>query len=68
MAQLPRKRFITLVGTGGIGKTTVALRVAERLIGQYRDGTHLLDLASLNDAAMIAPQPVRLARPATAGR
>ncbi len=55
VAQLPRKRFITLVGTGGIGKTTVALRVAERLIGQYRDGTHLLDLASLNDAAMIAP-------------
>ncbi|MCM2461011.1 helix-turn-helix transcriptional regulator [Pseudomonas sp. CG7] len=55
VAQLPRKRFITLVGTGGIGKTTVALRVAERLIGHYRDGTHLLDLASLNDAAMIAP-------------
>lgn len=55
VAQLPRKRFITLVGTGGIGKTTVALRVAERLIGHYRDGTYLLDLASLNDPAMIAP-------------
>lgn len=55
VAQLPRKRFISLVGSGGIGKTTVALRVAERLLGQYRDGTCLLDLASLNDAAMIAP-------------
>ena len=55
VAQLPRKRFITLVGSGGIGKTTVALRVAERLIGQYRDGTYLLDLGSLNDPAMIAP-------------
>ncbi|MBT2337735.1 MULTISPECIES: ATP-binding protein [Pseudomonas] len=55
VAQLPRKRFITLVGTGGIGKTTVALRVAERLIGHYRDGTYLLDLAPLNDPAMIAP-------------
>ncbi|MCJ8206878.1 winged helix-turn-helix domain-containing protein [Pseudomonas sp. RGM2987] len=53
--QLPRKRFITLVGTGGIGKTTVALRVAERLIDHYRDGTYLLDLALLNDPAMIAP-------------
>lgn len=53
--QLPRKRFITLVGTGGIGKTTVALQVAERLIGHYRDGTYLLDLAALNDPAMIAP-------------
>ncbi|AHL33389.1 transcriptional regulator [Pseudomonas brassicacearum] len=55
VAQLPRKRFITLVGTGGIGKTTVALRVAEQLIGHYRDGTYLLDLAPLNDPAMIAP-------------
>ncbi|MDU9028740.1 ATP-binding protein [Pseudomonas mediterranea] len=52
---LPRKRFITLVGTGGIGKTTVALRVAERLIDHYRDGTYLLDLSLLNDPAMIAP-------------
>lgn len=55
VAQLPRKRFITLVGAGGIGKTTVALRVAERLIGHYRDGAYLLDLASLNDPCMIAP-------------
>ncbi len=55
VAQLPRKRLVTLVGTGGIGKTTVALRVAERLIGHYRDGTYLLDLASLNDPAMIVP-------------
>ncbi|MGN8343037.1 ATP-binding protein [Pseudomonas sp. SMV71] len=53
--QLPRKRFITLVGTGGIGKTTIALRVAERLIEHYRDGTFLLDLALLNDPAMIVP-------------
>lgn len=55
VADLPRKRFITLVGTGGIGKTTIALRVAERLIDHYRDGTFLLDLALLNDPAMIIP-------------
>jgi len=55
VTELPRKRFITLVGTGGIGKTTVALRVAERLIGHYRDGTYLLDLALLNDPATIMP-------------
>ncbi|MHC8314954.1 ATP-binding protein [Pseudomonas sp. LB3P31] len=53
VAQLPRQRFITLVGPGGIGKTTVALRVAEQLIGQYRDGIRLLDLAPINDPSMI---------------
>lgn len=53
VAQLPRQRFITLVGPGGIGKTTVALRVAEQLIGRYRDGIRLLDLAPLNDPSMI---------------
>lgn len=53
MTQLARQRFITLVGPGGIGKTTVALRVAEQLIGHYRDGIRLLDLAPVNDPLMI---------------
>ncbi|KAB0504631.1 ATP-binding protein [Pseudomonas moorei] len=53
MTHLPRQRFITLVGPGGIGKTTVALRVAEQLIGRYRDGIRLLDLAPINDPSMI---------------
>ncbi|WP_207848843.1 MULTISPECIES: winged helix-turn-helix domain-containing protein [unclassified Pseudomonas] len=56
MQQLPLQRCITLVGPGGIGKTTVALRVAEQLIGRYRDGIRLLDLAPLNDPALIASQ------------
>ena len=51
--QLSRQRFITLTGPGGIGKTTVALRVAEQLIGHYRDGIRLLDLAPINDPSMI---------------
>jgi predicted ATPase/DNA-binding winged helix-turn-helix (wHTH) protein len=53
--QLPQQRFITLTGTGGIGKTSVALRVAELLIGHYRDGIFLLDLAPLDDPALILP-------------
>lgn len=54
VTQLPRQRFITLVGPGGIGKTTVALRVAEQMIGRYRDGILLLDLAPINKPSMIA--------------
>ncbi len=53
--QLPEQRFITLTGAGGIGKTTVALRVAELLIGHYRDGIHLLDLAPLSAPSLILP-------------
>ncbi|MBV4487137.1 helix-turn-helix transcriptional regulator [Pseudomonas sp. SWRI153] len=53
IAQLPRRRCITLIGPGGIGKTTVALRVAEQLIGQYRDGIRLVDLAPIADPALI---------------
>lgn len=53
--QLPQQRFITLTGAGGIGKTTVALRVAELLIGHYRDGIHLLDLGPLSAPSMILP-------------
>lgn len=55
MQRLPQQRFITLTGAGGIGKTSVALRVAELLIGHYRDGICLLDLAPLNAPAMILP-------------
>ncbi|MGY2397571.1 ATP-binding protein [Pseudomonas sp. SDO5271_S396] len=53
--QLPQQRFITLTGAGGIGKTTVALRVAELLIGHYRDGIRLLDLAPLSTSSLILP-------------
>jgi len=53
MTHLPRQRFITLVGPGGIGKTTVALSAAEQLLGRYRDGIRLLDLAPINDPRMI---------------
>ncbi|CAM3203644.1 transcriptional regulator [Pseudomonas floridensis] len=54
VCQLQQQRFISLVGPGGIGKTTIALRVAEQLIGRYRDGILLLDLAPLTDPAVIA--------------
>jgi DNA-binding winged helix-turn-helix (wHTH) protein len=54
VAQLPTRRFITLAGPGGIGKTTVALAVAESLAGAYRHGVRFVDLASLADARLAA--------------
>ena len=35
VAQLSHQRLVTVVGPGGIGKTTVALAVAERMIAAY---------------------------------
>lgn len=42
-------RLVTIVGPGGIGKTTVALAVAEHAIGSFRDGVWLIDLALVKE-------------------
>jgi predicted ATPase/DNA-binding winged helix-turn-helix (wHTH) protein len=53
-SQLTSQRLVTLVGSGGIGKTTVALSVAERLLGSYKQQACFVDLASLSDPALVA--------------
>jgi predicted ATPase/DNA-binding winged helix-turn-helix (wHTH) protein len=45
---LPKQRFITVVGAGGIGKTTVALALAETLLPAYEDGIRIVDLAPVD--------------------
>jgi predicted ATPase len=51
--QLPKHRFVTIVGPGGIGKTTVGLAVAHRLVGSYTDGIRFVDLAPLRDDQLV---------------
>ncbi|MCK8667723.1 helix-turn-helix transcriptional regulator [Pseudomonas azerbaijanoccidens] len=58
--QLPVRRFMTLVGPCGIGKTTVALRVAELLLQHYRDGVWLVDLAMIDDPAQVVDHLTRI--------
>jgi predicted ATPase len=50
---VPQRRFLTVVGPGGIGKTSVALAVAGQLAGHYRDGTYFVDLAPLSDPSRV---------------
>lgn len=51
--QLPVRRFMTLVGPAGIGKSTVALRVAELLLQHYGDGVWRVDLALIDNPAQL---------------
>ncbi len=51
--RLSRERLVTIVGAGGIGKTTIALAVAERLIARYEHGVWLVDLAPLADPRLV---------------
>ncbi|PTT97859.1 transcriptional regulator, partial [Pseudomonas sp. HMWF031] len=57
--QLPVRRFMTLVGPCGIGKTTVAVRVAELLLEHYRDGVWRVDLALIDDPAQVVDHLMR---------
>jgi predicted ATPase/DNA-binding winged helix-turn-helix (wHTH) protein len=46
-------RLVSIVGAGGIGKSTVALAVAEDAIGSFEDGVWFVDLALLKDGNLI---------------
>ena len=53
VSRLSRQRLVTFVGPGGIGKTTVALAVAERMVGSCEHGVWLVDLAPLGDPRLV---------------
>jgi predicted ATPase/DNA-binding winged helix-turn-helix (wHTH) protein len=53
VAALSQWRLTTLVGPGGIGKTTVALAVAEALMATYKDGVCFVDFGPLSEAALV---------------
>jgi predicted ATPase/DNA-binding winged helix-turn-helix (wHTH) protein len=59
VAQMPRRRLITIVGPGGIGKTTVAIACAEALAGSYRDGVGFVDLTRASEGVSVATSLAR---------
>ena len=48
-----RSRLTTVVGPGGIGKTTIAIAVAEQILPTYEHGVCFLDLAPLTSAQLL---------------
>jgi predicted ATPase/class 3 adenylate cyclase/DNA-binding NarL/FixJ family response regulator len=52
-------RLVTLTGSGGSGKTRLAVQVASQIAGEFRDGAHYVDLAPITEPDLV---------PATAAR
>jgi predicted ATPase/DNA-binding winged helix-turn-helix (wHTH) protein len=53
-AQIRQRRFVTLVGPGGIGKTTVAVAVARELELENQHGVSFVDLGLIDDPSLVA--------------
>nr|WP_222528114.1 winged helix-turn-helix domain-containing protein [Azospirillum sp. 412522] len=51
--KLAEKSFVTITGVGGIGKTSVAVEVAQMSAGGHRDGIHFVDLSTLSDPTLV---------------
>lgn len=58
--RLAASHLLTLTGSGGCGKTRLALRVAAEVLDAYPDGIWLVELAPLSDPTLV-PQAVALA-------
>jgi predicted ATPase/DNA-binding winged helix-turn-helix (wHTH) protein len=52
-ARLMMYRFLSIVGPGGIGKTTVAISVAHTLLDGFNGAVFFVDLAALTDAKLV---------------
>jgi predicted ATPase/DNA-binding winged helix-turn-helix (wHTH) protein len=52
-AQLMMYRFVSIVGAGGVGKTTVAISVAHALLDGFNGAVFFVDLAALTDAKLV---------------
>jgi non-specific serine/threonine protein kinase len=51
---LRESRLVTLVGTGGLGKTRLSIEASLRVGSAYPDGAWLVELAPLDDGRLVA--------------
>ena len=51
--RLRAQRFVTVVGPGGIGKTTVVVSAGHALLAEFASHIHFVGLGETNDAALV---------------
>src|SRR5260370_41371892 len=54
-AQLTASRLVTIVGSGGVGKTTVAVAVGNHLSGALSGAVLFVDFGMLSDPNLVGP-------------
>jgi predicted ATPase/DNA-binding winged helix-turn-helix (wHTH) protein len=52
--KLRAERFVTIVGPGGVGKTTVALSIANALLPDFAGAVCFVELSSVGDGRLLA--------------
>jgi predicted ATPase/DNA-binding winged helix-turn-helix (wHTH) protein len=55
VTQLMTRRLVSIVGAGGIGKTTVAISVAYSLLERFKGAVYFVDFAVLTSSDLVAP-------------
>jgi predicted ATPase/class 3 adenylate cyclase len=53
-------RLVTLTGSGGLGKTRIALQVGAECLTHFRDGVWLLEMAPLTESALVVEMAAAL--------
>jgi serine/threonine protein kinase len=51
----PEVRLVTLTGTGGIGKTRLAVQLATGLLADFEGGVYFVSLAPISDPELVMP-------------
>ena len=57
---LEQHRLVTIVGTGGVGKTRSAIQIGAELLDDSRDGVWLIELAPVSDSSLVAGAVARV--------